>query len=334
MKPIYFPFIDISDGMLAVVNRLFGPPRIYLPSASDISGAVARHRDSRLLETVTPVSGDEARFEGLLRQYDQWARLYEGDRGLKAVLAWPGENQIPFFDRDATSRIRAEMRRGAACGSGAQDTDALLTKARMFLHLARQYDEKDRDIAADFAAVREMEAALYRELGSDTPEAAAGGELWAGDRGEFMTAERLRAWACLFLAGPVEDQSAPACFVTDSRAVFDYLLDPFEESGRVCRVYRAGIEALPARSADAEAAPILAGIVETMACAAPGQAAPAGPDDDVPHVAEVTSCALCGRTPAEVFSVFTRSRPALPPAGPTGGGKAGTVIALLEYGTG
>jgi hypothetical protein len=224
LKAIIFPFSWISPAQLSALEAFSVRPVVLAPSEGKIAPDLLKWQTAGRIEIMVPIRGDDDRLERFLREYRSWADAHRGtDISLARIL----EGAIPFFDDSHVARIRSEIRRGRSGPGEVAGSDQRLTRARLFLVMAQEYDRQSREIEQDLENLQGLETAMFTELhegrrppglkGLDAPAAAF-------DSGRFMTEERIRAWCRLYLAsGPGE--AAARMFVTPSRAVLEAVLE-------------------------------------------------------------------------------------------------------------
>jgi hypothetical protein len=224
MPTIYLPFTRISKASAARLGRIFGPLVLYRPATEPLSGDLRELSETGAIEIRVPPGADDARLAAMKSEYRAWADLHQDRHGIDTGAFMAAKGRIPFFDEHSTAQIRWELKRLQAGEPVAKPPDPLL-HCRLFLALAEEHDRQIAGLEQDLEAIGGLEKKLLGSLQAEADELALQGlslRPAAGqDLGALMTAERIRAWSCLFLA----DAQPADCLVTDSRAVMDQLME-------------------------------------------------------------------------------------------------------------
>ena len=225
MKPIYFPFTYVSGLEAAALSACFKQTVVYQPSRHDISAEIQRWADSGIIDLRVPIAGDENKLEAILKDYNAWANLHQGGT-LDFFKAWEGK--IPFFDETFSSQIRADIKKQSSAGQSLKEPEDIF-RARLFLHIAQNFDLQNNGLNQDLKLFDAMEQDLMKNLkGEDdalNPGAAAKKRFPISDPGFYMVAERLKAWTKLMQ----HDREPSGLYITTSRSVLDELLDKAPE---------------------------------------------------------------------------------------------------------
>ena len=234
MIPIVFPHTYLSSRLMLLLPAVFSRIGVYLPSDLNIPIPMQRWVDSGLVELRVPVSADKQRLAAVLKAFGSWASMQSGQPGIDIDLLKAYHSQKPFFDAPFASQIRTDIHRGMTPASSDKNGKAAeaesLFNARVFLSIAQQLDEQADTLDRDYAAVDQRQQDLMRALHADDPPALSTpgnrGALRAGGQGQYMLAQRLRAWAQLAAADPaLTGANAPALFVTGSREVLQGVVE-------------------------------------------------------------------------------------------------------------
>lgn len=226
MKPIYFPFTYISKPVVEALRACFRQFVVYQPSFQQVPEKMQAWEKSGILDIRVPVQGNENKLEALLKDYKTWANLHNGETAFFKTQA----DKIPFFDDYSTSQIKADIKKK---GQG-QKSEDFLFNARIFLHIAQEFDMQDWEINRDILLFEEMEQNLIKSLKGnngilykkDTVNKAL-----IDDTGDYMTADRIKAWAHIMRY----DREISELFITSSTSVFDHLIDKAPEAKIVHR---------------------------------------------------------------------------------------------------
>ena len=309
MNAIVFPFTWISSAQLSALEAFSVRPAVFLPSDRGIAEELLKWHEAGRIDLAIPVKGDGDRMAHLLRDYQGWADAHRGaDISLSRIM----EGKIPFFDEAHVARIRSEIRRGPEKGVDSADPAQRLTRARLFLLIAQQFDYQSREIEQELENLKGVESAMFSELHEGRkPTGPKGRKVSAAapDTGRFMTEERIRAWSRLYLASEV-GETGQKMFVTSSRDVLETVLDAAPDTEGVRSVGVA-----PDRSDGIDAA-----VQALMA----GHTAPAVRAGDGP---KMTVFSLPEIPPARFFTRFLK-KPDKDEA--ASGAEEGTLLALLE----
>ncbi len=308
-KPILFPFTWLPGKQLQAVLRHFQGLSVLAPSERSAAREMAAGHETGQVELVAPFQNDADRLEGLMKDFRSWAETHRGaDLSIARIL----EGGAPFFDESHVARIRAQIRKGGAGDeSGAVDP---LTRARLFLMMAESYDRQHMDLETDLEKLDALEGSMLAELhegGTDrNPESRP--HLPAADPGGFMTEERVRAWARLYLAsGPAYVQRP--VFATTSRVVLETVIEAVSET-------EAPITAsIAASGAEAAEAAVEALFTDGTIAEDAGDPADGRPLLSLHY--------LPGVEPERFFARFLKAEA---PAGAAAGSTGGIVFAMVE----
>jgi len=234
MIPIYFPYTYISNPVMAALQHCFGRTIVYLPSELMIPENMAQWSDGGLLDLRVPVKNEEDRLSEVLKNYQQWAALHDNRQGIDFSYLKAHGHDLPFFDENATSHIRAEIKgklQGEQANSNRLDglTENLLS-SRIFLSIAQELDLQTDSLNADLKRFDAMERDLLQNLKG---EDESSGEVFSlkravkpGGQEDYMMRERLHAWIQLMQAD--DDQfghEASGLLVTSNHAVLEQVIE-------------------------------------------------------------------------------------------------------------
>jgi len=307
LNAVLFPFSWISPAQLSALEALSIRPVVLTPSEGKITPDLLKWQAAGRIEILVPLRGDDDRLGRFLREYRSWADAHRGtDISLARIL----EGEIPFFDDSHVARIRSEIRRGRSGAGEGAGPDQRLTRARLFLLMAQEYDRQSREIEQDLENLQGLESAMFTELHEGRrPPGFKGLDASAAafDPGRFMTEERIRAWGRLYLAsGPAE--TAAGMFVTPSRAVLEAVLEAAPDPETV-------------RSAVVDAGGSIDGAVEALAA---GRSVPNLQESEGPKIALFF---ISGMDPARLFARFLKTAEREAAAERP---EEGTLLALVE----
>jgi hypothetical protein len=209
---------------------------LYQPSGDRIPPEIQAWAESNTLDIRIPVSGHEDTLEAILKDYADWMNLHQ-EGAMEYFKARRGS--IPFFDETFASQIRAEIK-AKTSPSRLQEGFEDLLNARLFLHIAQDFDLQNNKLSQDLVSFEAMEQNLFDNLkGEDEtspPKTTARDRGQMDDPGLYMPGERLKSWTLV----RQNDREASGLYITTSRSVFDELIDCAPEAEMVI-----GFDAVP-----------------------------------------------------------------------------------------
>jgi hypothetical protein len=220
---IICPYSSVPEKTLKVILSFFGSVKIGRPWFMDpsvplsLSGAIEIFRPP---EDLKP-PGD---FKGLLAEYRAWMGRSH-DKGFDAFLAFKEQKS---HGEEATWEIRGELRRRE--GRPEEDRRRNALKWNLFLHLAHEIEEEEREAEELLRTLKEKDSPLKGVIEeeevpgplSDLPEGK--GPLMLSEAGVTQV---LEAWFSLF-EGHLSEGSV---LLTLSPRIFQHLCDTWEEWG-------------------------------------------------------------------------------------------------------
>jgi hypothetical protein len=222
MEPTYFPFTTLSPSLMERLTPCLGPVVICRSSAMNLPAALARAETAGDLKIQRPAEGDEPELAAMRQAYQDWLQVHQG--GATGWLKVHGAD-IPFFEDNATSQIRSQIR-DSLTGPETPTGDGHLMDARLFLEVAQELDAQQLEIEADLIGLQRSEQNLFKALHADQEIA---GPITPAvppvPTGPHMLGQRMAAWARLVLAC---HRALTPLLVTDSRDAFEWAL---EQSG-------------------------------------------------------------------------------------------------------
>ena len=226
MKAVYFPFTYISQSAADLMNCCFHEWILYQPVSMQLPSFLKDKALEKRVEIRLPEGGDETQLKMLLKDYRNWVDLNQGQD--ITSLRFHGDG-IPFYSESSISRIRQDIRGGHSEMENQQAVDPLFN-ARLFLLIAHERDKQDDELSRDLSRLDEMEAALFEAIKGDIDSTETLESAFtvreSPDSGGVLTRKRVEAWATLVLQGCcLLSQAMPGIYLTDSRSVFDYVLD-------------------------------------------------------------------------------------------------------------
>jgi len=252
MKATFFPFTCITDKIVDAIGGCLRPIVIYQPSRLlPFKGAEKWVQDG-FIELRFPISGDEAMLEAIVKNFHSWGELHHKGMDLKAVYTKSGPSMAPFFDENSVSKIRFDIKKDAPDPKFEKETDHL-SIARVFLHMAQEYDTRIQEVNCDLEQLDTMERCFKNELRGNisdlNPKSKDGSVTQKEDPGSYMTTQRIETWADLFLNDALHHtQGAPELLITSSRFVWEDLKERVPDQKEVIRFDR-----IPSRQVQNEA---------------------------------------------------------------------------------
>jgi hypothetical protein len=250
MNPfIYFPYIDMDEGMLMALSLYLEKIFLLCPSFWRSSEIAKRLNKDGIVQIKTPIIFDlnNIQVKRMLRELEYLVSIYQ-DSG---YLEYMKIGNLPFEEDERCHVIIKEIkgygRKPVAGGSKKMEIDDLLP-GQLLLYLAQEFnrqrieilslfqelDEKEEDIktilSVDQGEIEPDESAIstlsLKEMESENP---------GPDEDDFLIPQRLRAWNDMYKTLESEGE----ILFTDNRVVTRYIL---EESERVKSPLMAHIE--------------------------------------------------------------------------------------------
>jgi hypothetical protein len=231
MKPIYFPFTYIPESAVKVLSACFRQTVVYQISGAKIPEVMQELSREGILDIHIPEEVNGKFLDKILKDYRTWVNIHQGTEiAFLAAMA----NKIPFFDESASSQIRADLKKIRKQIPAKKKSDPLF-QAKLFLHMAQEYDRENERLSEDLMNIEAMEEGFMKDLKGENNDDQAGAvapKKWnKGDPGHYMTTERINAWVSLMLHDPL----TYSLLITTSRAVLKHLLDIMPEMEQVVR---------------------------------------------------------------------------------------------------
>ncbi len=231
MKPLYFPFTYIPESVGKALATCFDQTAVYQISGAKIPDDMQNMVKDGTLDIRVPVEINSELLDNIYKEYRVWINTHQGtETGFLKTMA----HKIPFFDQDASSQIRAELKKATQKISTKEKPDSLFN-AGLFLHMAQEYDLQNERLSRDLMDMDTMEENFMKDLkGEDDNDQArtmVRTAIEKKDPGLYMTMERMEAWASILLKDPQDS----GLFITTSRAALEFLMDIVPESQKVIR---------------------------------------------------------------------------------------------------
>lgn len=242
MKPIYFPFTYISKPVTEALYTCFGKTIIYQPSSKNIPEEIHKLVERGVLDiriSGKPEKKDEEKLSAILKEYNAWANLHQGSRGIHLDFFKARRNNIPFFDDTSASQIKADLKNITDKNPTQKEPDPVFN-ARIFLSIAQEFDMQRDKIDLDMASFETARKDLINNLKGEveTSPLVPGYEddFKAGNLTDYdyMILERVEAWALLMCCDLMQYRDEMSgLFVTKSRQAIDHILDKTPEAEKL-----------------------------------------------------------------------------------------------------
>lgn len=234
MKPVYFPYTYVSPALAEQWRPFFRSLAVYQPIPGRLPEEMRAMQSQGFLEVTAPPPGDEERLESVARQFLDWGALHRQGVGIRAAGSAPsgGGGASPAFDEETCARIVAEVKRGSQPSDASPGFDPLVP-ARLFLHLAQEFDRQSRELQSELDGLARRTAELFDTLkGRAAPLEGASGFRRAETphaHADYLIENRLSAWSRLYLNRPYPS----AVFLTHHAAVVAQVLEKMPAARRV-----------------------------------------------------------------------------------------------------
>ncbi len=248
MKPIFFPFTYISKTVTVALNTCFPEITVYQPSEKRVPAGMGQLAETGMLDIRVPVQGDEDELDALYIEYKNWAHTH---KGVEISFFMDRKDTIPFYDDNTPQKLRGDILKYQQNDQGKQDdhgkeVDNSLLIARLFLVLTQDYDIQNEDLEHELKSHEGREKSLFKALlGEDDNvvfnENKEKQKEPFEDQGAYMTGERIKFWSRLM----IHDDNDSGIYITNSRAVFDHVIDTLPDAEEICR-----FEAIPRVDSD------------------------------------------------------------------------------------
>lgn len=244
MKPIYFPFTYIPESVGKVLAALFGQTAVYQISAMKVPDDMRKLVNEGILDIRIPLEINDELLDNLYKDYRIWISSHQGTEiaFLKTMA-----HKIPFFDDNASSRIREEIKK-TTLQIPPREKPHPQFDAGLFLHMAQEYDRQHETLSQDLTAIDVMEEDIMKDLkgeeDNDQVRTGVHPVIERREPGLYMTTERIEAWASFMLNDPRDY----GLFITTSRAVVEHIIDIVSDAQEIMR-----FDAIPLGTAEDDA---------------------------------------------------------------------------------
>ena len=229
MKSIYFPFTYIPESVGQALAACFGQITVYQISSAKVPEDMQSLAKEGILDIRIPMEINGELLDKIYKDYRGWIDTHQGTE--IAFLKTMAHN-IPYFDENASSQIKADIKKTTRQMSAQEKPDPLFN-AGLFLHMAQEYDLQNERLFRDLRDIDTMEADFLKDLKGEENDIQARTlthkAIEIKDPGGYMTEERIAAWASFVLKDPRDF----GLFITTSRAVAEHFIDIFPEINRI-----------------------------------------------------------------------------------------------------
>ena len=199
MKTVIFPSTYLEPRRAEQMAAVWGPLTLLQPSEDMILPETRKLLECGIIETVYP-AGETERLPAALEAFQHWAAQHSGSN-LGALLE-QGRG-IPFFDRQSSAQLVAEIRRGDArpAEDPAEAARRTFFNACLFLCMAQKFDRQQAELAREIAALAAKEREMMALLKGETVATGPSTSSWRmTSPGEAMLDLRLKSWALVMSA--------------------------------------------------------------------------------------------------------------------------------------
>ncbi|MEE9497414.1 MAG: hypothetical protein V3V39_12865 [Desulfobacterales bacterium] len=223
MKPIYFPYTYVPQGVAQALAACFQRFIVYQPSGKKVPDEMQPWVEANLMEVRVPDPTDDQAIEKVVKDFRSFASLHNDSKNLKTAAFLGQHSAIPFFSETSTSRIVSDLKKGGSSDSAETGSDPLFC-ARVFLGFAQDFDRQGDELNQGLGVHEQQSFELLKTLKGETEIDSAANPLGAAskvdDPADYMVLARLQSWALLFQNDPV----GSGLFVTSSKSVFNQLM--------------------------------------------------------------------------------------------------------------
>ncbi len=222
MTPIYFPFTWTDAPTVQAMTAVFPKIAVYHPLVQKLPSWLQSFEQAGKVDIRVPVTEDSKLLEMMVVDYQNWARLHQGN---DLAFLKSRQTDAPFIDH-LSSRIQSEILNYQEASPASSRNPVF--NARLFLEIAAAYDAQQTELNRDLSIVTNMEKRFMAALGdsseTDTPVSLGNLPLIQDDPGDFMLTERIQAWSTLFLQDN-RYRTAEGLWITSSASVIDWIQD-------------------------------------------------------------------------------------------------------------
>jgi hypothetical protein len=229
MNPIYFPFTYVPESVGKVLAACFRQTVVYQISGTKIPKDMQELSRNGILDIRIPEDVNGEFLDKIFKDYRAWVNIHHGtETAFLAAMA----SKIPFFDESASSQIRADIKKIEKQIPHEAKPDPLFN-AKLFLHMAQEFDLQKKELDQDLMDIEEMEDEFMKNLkwedDDDHARYVSRKILEKYDPGHHMTTERINAWASLMS----QDSQISGLYITTSRTALEHLIEIIPEMEQV-----------------------------------------------------------------------------------------------------
>ncbi|MBL0700900.1 MAG: hypothetical protein JJV92_08465, partial [Desulfosarcina sp.] len=210
MKAIFFPYTYISGTVVKALNSWFRQIIVYQPSKLNDPDIMNDAESIDVISIRTPVSGDENLIKRIIQDFKAWGDIHND--GEMETIKFTG-NTIPFFDENSINQIKADIKQGMS--NPAEMKEDHLLNARVFLHLAQEFDKQNDEIRQGLFLCEEMEQKLINDImgiDKNNTDQNKPKEFSPDISDNFMIEKRIVSWSGLFM----HEKECVPLFITTS----------------------------------------------------------------------------------------------------------------------
>jgi hypothetical protein len=204
MKPLFFPYTYVMEATLEAYRCFFSGITVLQSTMDGMPEPMREWAAQGLLDVRLPDPEVSRMFEKVLAETENWIRNHRD--GVASFLK-SYQDDVPFFGPSSVSQIRQDIRMaGRSVPPHAQQRERLL-RARIFLHIAQNFDAQNQWLSHQLQQHEAMERNLYRELkghaNSEERATMPAQPTENEDTFQYMILDRLKAWSRVMLShGP------------------------------------------------------------------------------------------------------------------------------------
>ena len=233
IKPVYFPFTYISEGVASNLSAFFQKTDVYLPSSLNIPEKMEQYSSKRIIDIQIPSTNDEDKLFEFSNNFKNWINTHDG---AEISFLNTQADTIPCFDESSPLKIKTDIKE-QLLESSEQVSDPLFY-ARLFLNTAQEFDMQQEEINLKLKSCDNISRNLFDELKGENedlfqPDIAEKNS----DPGHYKTENRIKAWVKLFLAGQRKNNAENKnIFITTSQSVLDYVIDKIPDTKKMSEI--------------------------------------------------------------------------------------------------
>lgn len=221
MKPAYMPFSVITGETIKRISTLGRPFILLQPVSGDAPDVVKKAEAAGDIEVCAPVQGDEAMIREAVNKFNVWGAAHQGHMDAFKAMSGEGDHDEAFAAEIRSDILRGEPRR---------DPSDPMAAARLFLALAREFDMQQMDLQKELESSEFKQKKMFSELkGEEAATLMRADRYMPEDPGHYLTAKRILSWLRLLSA----QSDPPRVWVTDSRAVYEYMREHVPQAKQI-----------------------------------------------------------------------------------------------------